>query len=535
MPTVLPAGPGAGGLPRARGCARRLHQPQGAIARRAAARRDASAPPRCAGRRWSSALRPDLRGRAAARQCRDAAAQARRRRGRRDAARARRPEAARPGDSTRPRSCDVDEFLPAVGQGAIGIETRADDTRTRELLARDRSRRHRDRARRRARLPRRARRLLPHADRAAMPRCRGDALHFRGMIAEAGRQRSVRDRARAGDAQRCRATLGADAGRELKRTRRPGFLHGHLTMRLARHPPAGRQRTHRRRVARARARGAGRAAAADRAGGGRSCPAAGAASSSPAPMRRGAIAGNPACKTLFKLPLFAVGQRSADAARQAGFADVTSADGDVRDLVQLIAARHADASAPLLYLAGEDRAADLVAELAVHGIAAEMVVVYRAVTRAVSARTDRGAQGRSGRRGAAFFQAQRRELHRRRAGRWPACGQALAPRHVCLSAQIAEPLSRRRRQPHRRGKAAGRGGADRTSGAGPGLIGASAPFALFPAGGRADSPRKPMADKRTTPETPARSATGRSPWPAPQEAGGADHRSHRHRNAAIGI
>jgi hydroxymethylbilane synthase len=30
---------------------------------------------------------------------------------------------------------DVNDFLPAVGQGAIGIETRADDARTRELLA----------------------------------------------------------------------------------------------------------------------------------------------------------------------------------------------------------------------------------------------------------------------------------------------------------------------------------------------------------------------------------------------------------------
>jgi hydroxymethylbilane synthase len=30
---------------------------------------------------------------------------------------------------------DVDRFLPAVGQGAIGIETRAEDRRTRELLA----------------------------------------------------------------------------------------------------------------------------------------------------------------------------------------------------------------------------------------------------------------------------------------------------------------------------------------------------------------------------------------------------------------
>jgi hydroxymethylbilane synthase len=31
---------------------------------------------------------------------------------------------------------DVDEFLPAVGQGAIGIETRADDVATREFVAR---------------------------------------------------------------------------------------------------------------------------------------------------------------------------------------------------------------------------------------------------------------------------------------------------------------------------------------------------------------------------------------------------------------
>src|SRR5512135_2434480 len=44
----------------------------------------------------------------------------------------------------------------------------------------------------------------------------------------------------------------------------------------------------------------------------------------------GAIAGNPACKVMFSLPLFAVGRRSADAARQAGFPNVSSAGGDVR-------------------------------------------------------------------------------------------------------------------------------------------------------------------------------------------------------------
>ena len=112
---------------RARGSARRLHQPQGADRSPTCRKARRSAPRRCAGRRWPSALRPDLRGRAVARQCRDAAAQARRRRGRRDAAGARRPEAARARRSTRPSILSIDEFLPAVGQGAIGIEARADD------------------------------------------------------------------------------------------------------------------------------------------------------------------------------------------------------------------------------------------------------------------------------------------------------------------------------------------------------------------------------------------------------------------------
>ena len=92
-----------------------------------------------------------------------------------------------------------------------------------------------------------------------------------------------------------------------------------------------------------------------------------------------AIADNPARDALVKLPLFAVGRRSAEAARLAGFSDIATAGGDVRDLVRLVVARKADAKAPLIYLAGEDRAADLIGELIARGIAAEMAVVYRAV------------------------------------------------------------------------------------------------------------------------------------------------------------
>ena len=74
--------------------------------------------------------------------------------------------------------------------------------------------------------------------------------------------------------------------------------------------------------------------------------------------------------SLNKLPLFAVGQRSADAAREAGFTNVRSANGDAGDLIRLVAASHADQAATYLYLAGEDRAADVEGELAKRGIKA---------------------------------------------------------------------------------------------------------------------------------------------------------------------
>jgi uroporphyrinogen-III synthase len=154
----------------------------------------------------------------------------------------------------------------------------------------------------------------------------------------------------------------------------------------------------------------------------------------------GAIAGNPARAALVRLPQFAVGQRSADAARQAGFSYVTSAGGDVRDLMQLIAERHADASAPFLYLAGEDRAADLVAELVVHGIAAEMRIVYRAATVPFPPKLTAALQAcevdavlHFSKRSAENFIAGARQ-----AG---IIEQALGVRHFCLARPIAEPLS----------------------------------------------------------------------------------------------
>ena len=78
---------------------------------------------------------------------------------------------------------------------------------------------------------------------------------------------------------------------------------------------------------------------------------------------------------LTPLPAFTVGARTAQAAREAGFAQVESAEGALGDLVRLVSARRPGRR--LLYLAGEDRAGDLAGDLAVHGIAVETAVVYR--------------------------------------------------------------------------------------------------------------------------------------------------------------
>lgn len=153
-----------------------------------------------------------------------------------------------------------------------------------------------------------------------------------------------------------------------------------------------------------------------------------------------AIAQNPARDALIKRPLFAVGRRSAEAARQTGFINVTSAGGDVRALVRTLVGEHADAKAPLLYLAGEDRAADLIGELSTRGIAAEMRVVYRAVAAPFPPALIEAL--RVGEVDIVMhFSRRSAENYVAGAKRAGIVGPALAVRHLCLSAQVAEPLA----------------------------------------------------------------------------------------------
>jgi hydroxymethylbilane synthase len=116
---------------------------------------------------------------------------------------------------------DVGEFLPAVGQGAIGIETRADDFKTRELLAKINHR-----ATFSALAAERA--FLAVLDGSCRTPIGGHAtvsngrLFFRGMIIKP-------DGSEAFEATRegCESDdekLGADAGAELKRRAGPDFF-----------------------------------------------------------------------------------------------------------------------------------------------------------------------------------------------------------------------------------------------------------------------------------------------------------------------
>jgi uroporphyrinogen-III synthase len=78
------------------------------------------------------------------------------------------------------------------------------------------------------------------------------------------------------------------------------------------------------------------------------------------------------------LPVFAVGDATAEAARTAGFAEVESAKGDVQDLAHLVGRRLDPAAGPLLHGAGGSLAGDLQGDLKSAGFSVWRSVLYTA-------------------------------------------------------------------------------------------------------------------------------------------------------------
>jgi uroporphyrinogen-III synthase len=76
------------------------------------------------------------------------------------------------------------------------------------------------------------------------------------------------------------------------------------------------------------------------------------------------------------VPVFAVGDVTAKAARDMGFTEVSSAGGNVGNLVHLVTDR-LKPPARLLYLTGEERSGDLAGALRAANFEVDLVVVYR--------------------------------------------------------------------------------------------------------------------------------------------------------------
>jgi uroporphyrinogen-III synthase len=132
-------------------------------------------------------------------------------------------------------------------------------------------------------------------------------------------------------------------------------------------------------------------------------------------------------------PVFAVGDRTARAAREAGFTAVASADGDVEALAALILQEAARLDGAVLHPSALEPAGDLVSLLAATGVGARRLAVYETVDRDPSPATLAG-----------LDDLEAVLLHSPRAARvltsWLAERPARRLRALCLSPSVARPL-----------------------------------------------------------------------------------------------
>lgn len=94
-----------------------------------------------------------------------------------------------------------------------------------------------------------------------------------------------------------------------------------------------------------------------------------------------AMMDHPELPHLRALPVFAVGETTAIAARAAGFADVRAAGGDAVSLLAMVTDVMPAGERPLLYLSADEISRDLGAALGGSGIRVERIPVYRMALR----------------------------------------------------------------------------------------------------------------------------------------------------------
>ena len=155
-----------------------------------------------------------------------------------------------------------------------------------------------------------------------------------------------------------------------------------------------------------------------------------------------AVEGLASVKALARLPAFAVGERTAAAARAAGFGNVVAGGGDALQLTQAVRAWAAAEGGRerLLYLAGEELSHDLAAMLAPDGAIVHTVTVYRAVPAERFPGALDAALAAGGIDGVLHFSRRSAEAFVNCARAAGVLTQALRASHYCISQQAAAPL-----------------------------------------------------------------------------------------------
>lgn len=140
------------------------------------------------------------------------------------------------------------------------------------------------------------------------------------------------------------------------------------------------------------------------------------------------------------LPVYAVGDATAAAARDTGFANVVSAGSDWQGLAALVAEKLDPAKGPLLHPTGVDQAGDITAALQGRGFDVVRTVVYRAAPVAELALAARAALAEPGLDGVALFSPRSAEIFVDRAAA-AGLAQRLAELDAfCISRAVAEAI-----------------------------------------------------------------------------------------------
>lgn len=138
-----------------------------------------------------------------------------------------------------------------------------------------------------------------------------------------------------------------------------------------------------------------------------------------------------------KLPVFAVGARTAAAARAAGFAEVREAGGTLERLAEKLAA--AKLAGPVLYPTAQQHSGNLAAALAPHGLMVVTAKIYAMRPAASLPQPLLAALGDGGFAGALFYSRRTAETFVGLTGDLAAGARARLG-VLCLSEQVAAPL-----------------------------------------------------------------------------------------------